>query len=93
MNPLAKALTDCLAQANPLTIVDGYRPSQQVATGSVVNIIRYNLNTDEALNETWEIVGYDEAHVSAWQISDIPTGHDGYLTALERVFIIIQVSK
>lgn len=68
LNHLVKSLTDRLAQAKPLTIVDGYRPTQQVAIGSVVNITRYNLNTDEALNETWEIVGYDETDVPGWQI-------------------------
>ena len=68
LNHLVKTLTDRIAQAKPLTIMDGNRPIEQVAIGSVVNITRYNLNTDEELNETWEIVGFDETDVNAWQI-------------------------
>ena len=68
LNHLVKTLTDRLAQAKPITIIDGNRQVEQVAIGSVVNITRYNLNTDEKLNETWEIVGFDETNVSAWQI-------------------------
>ena len=50
LNHLVKTLTDRLAQAKPITIIDGNRQVQQVAIGSVVNITRYNLNTDEKLN-------------------------------------------
>ena len=83
LNHLVKTLTDRLAQAKPITIIDGNRQIQQVAIGSVVNITRYNLNTDEKLNETWEIVGFDETDIKAAKI--------GYNAPLAKSIIGLQV--
>lgn len=41
------------------------------------------LNTDEKLNETWEIVGFDETNVSAWQI--------GYNAPLAKAIYVKEV--
>lgn len=60
VNHAVKTLTERLQNTRIIDIHDGMRTCHKVAIGSVVQIIRYALEQDETLTETWEIAGFDE---------------------------------
>lgn len=84
LNHTVKALTERLQFARPVRIDPNKRPTTHVAIGSLVDIIRWNLNVadDNGLHETWEIVGFDE--------TDIEIGKIGYNAPLAKAIIGLQ---
>ncbi|WLF84272.1 GreA/GreB family elongation factor [Moraxella sp. ZY210820] len=68
-NHLVKELNERLAQAKLIKIIEGYRPTHCVGIGSWVKLTRWNLSSDESIQEFWEIVGFDETDVNLQQIA------------------------
>lgn len=68
LNHQVKELTERLLQAKPITINEHNRPTSHVAIGSWVHITRWNLSTDEAIDEVWEITGFNETNIENKQI-------------------------
>lgn len=86
LNHTVKTLTERLQCARPVTIDASNRPTSHVAIGSLVTITRWNLNDcahDKGINETWEIVGFDETDIKAAKI--------GYNAPLAKAIIGLQV--
>ena len=84
LNHTVKSLTERLQAARPVRIDPNNRPTAHVAIGSLVDIIRWNLNVadDQGLAETWEITGFDE--------TDIEAGKIGYNAPLAKAIIGLQ---
>lgn len=85
LNHTVKELTERLQSARLVNIDDSNRPTNHVAIGSLVSITRWNLNhstNDKGLQETWEIVGFDETDIKAAKI--------GYNVPLARSIIGLQ---
>lgn len=84
LNHTVKTLTERLQIARPVRIDPNNRPTAHVAIGSLVDIIRWNLNVadDQGLAETWEITGFDE--------TDIEAGKIGYNAPLAKAIIGLQ---
>lgn len=84
LNHTVKMLTERLQFARPIHINPNNRPTTHVAIGSLVDIIRWNLNQadDNGLHETWEIVGFDETDIDASKI--------GYNAPLAKAIIGLQ---
>lgn len=59
-NHLVKELTERLAKAKLIKIIEGYRPVKCVDIGSWVTITRWDLESNESIKEQWEIVGFNE---------------------------------
>jgi len=88
LNHTVKALTKRLQCARPVTIDCNNRPTTHVAIGSLVNITRWNLNNcadNKGINETWEIVGFDETDIKAARI--------GYNAPLAKAIIGLQAGE
>ena len=86
LNHTVKELTERLQHARPVNIDPNNRPTSHVAIGSLVSITRWNLNdiaNDKGVNETWEIVGFDETDIQAAKI--------GYNAPLAKSIIGLQV--
>ncbi|MBB3106121.1 transcription elongation factor GreA [Psychrobacter luti] len=86
LNHTVKELTERLQHARPVNIDPSNRPTNHVAIGSLVSITRWNLNNDindKGLEETWEIVGFDETDIKAAKI--------GYNAPLAKSIIGLQV--
>lgn len=86
LNHTVKELTERLQHARPVDIDPNNRPTSHVAIGSLVSITRWNLNdtaNDKGVNETWEIVGFDETDIQAAKI--------GYNAPLAKSIIGLQV--
>ncbi len=86
LNHTVKELTERLQHARPVNIDPNNRPTNHVAIGSLVSITRWNLNdtaNDKGVNETWEIVGFDETDIQAAKI--------GYNAPLAKSIIGLQV--
>ena len=86
LNHTVKELTERLQHARPVSIDPNNRPTNHVAIGSLVSITRWNLNdiaNDKGVNETWEIVGFDETDIQAAKI--------GYNAPLAKSIIGLQV--
>ena len=86
LNHTVKELTERLQHARPVNIDPNNRPTNHVAIGSLVSITRWNLNNDindKGLEETWEIVGFDETDIKAAKI--------GYNAPLAKSIIGLQV--
>lgn len=86
LNHTVKELTERLQHARPVNIDPNNRPTNHVAIGSLVSIIRWNLNdteNDKGAEELWEVVGFDE--------TDISSGKIGYNAPLAKAIIGLQV--
>lgn len=86
LNHTVKELTERLQHARPVNIDPSNRPTNHVAIGSLVSITRWNLSNDindKVLEETWEIVGFDETDIKAAKI--------GYNAPLAKSIIGLQV--
>jgi len=69
LNHSVKQLTEQLDRVCLISIDDDTRPCHQVGIGSIVSLRRWAHDSNAAIDECWEIVGYDETNLSQQQLA------------------------
>lgn len=69
LNHSVKQLTEQLDRVCLISIDDDARPCHQVGIGSIVSLRRWAHDSDQASDECWEIVGYDETNLPQQQLA------------------------
>ncbi len=85
LNHAVKQLSEQIARARLIEIQDHARPTQVVSIGSIVLLQRWDHQSEEPLEECWEIVGFDETNTRLRQL--------GYNAPLAQAILGLQVGE